>query len=640
MNQLMMFKKGKIGNFEIKNRLVVPPMGITADPDGGMSERGIRYYEERAKGGFGLIITGYSAESEYIEPRACNLLDNVYKVDRMHDLVQRLHAYDAKVCVQLGPGLGNISFVDPNTPPYSASDIDSFWFAGLKCKPLTKEQIKQIVENVGYSASLAKRAGADAVELRVYGGYLADQFMSSKWNKRTDEYGGSLENRMRFPLEIFESIRANCGDDYPIFVKFNPFHDVPDGREIEEGQEIAKIFEKAGAAALHLDKGCYDCWYNAISTVYQPKAHQIELGAAIKAVVDIPVICQGKLNDPVIAEQVLKDGKTDYVALGHPSIAEPFWPNKVKEGCIDDIRPCIGCNECLKHFFDGMHLNCAVNPQSHHEDEYPLIPTVDKKRLLVIGGGPGGVEAALVAAKRGHEVELWEKEAQLGGLLLAAGAPDFKEAVMEYVDYSRVQIEKSDVKVKFMTEATAENVLDGNFDHVIIATGATSITPPVEGVGCSNVYDSTEVLTDEVTVAGNDVVIIGGGLVGCETAVFLARQGRKVTVIEMLDDILATADHTLNNDQALRKLLEDAKVDIQTKTKVFTIQEDGIDIEKDNKRTKLQCTDVVLACGYKPNNALANQLEGKIEYRVIGDCASPRKIITAVHEGFHAARVL
>jgi len=637
---MKLFEKGRIGNLEIKNRVVMAPMAVTIDPDGSLSERTVRYYEERAKGGVGMIITGYSSESEKYERSSCHKLDDFKKISRVNDLVQRAHAYGTKVCIQLGPGLGRIVYIDPNTPPYSASDVESYWTKGMKCIPLTKDDIKEIVRLIAFSASLAKRAGADAVELRTYGGYLADQFMSSLWNKRTDEYGGDLKGRMRFTLEMVEAIQNVCGKDFPLIIKYNPYHAIPGGRELPEGLEIAKMLEAAGVHALHLDKGCYDCWYNAITTVYQPDAHQIELAAAVKQVVNIPVIAQGKLQNPTVAEQVLAEGKTDFVGLGHQMIADPHWTNKVKAGKIQQIIPCIGCNQCLKYHFDGKFGNCSVNPMTCYEDIYKIVPTDCSKNLLVVGGGPGGMEAALIASERGHKVTLWEKEDQLGGLLLAAGAPDFKEPIKNYVKYLTRRIESSDVDVRLMEEATAEEILAGGFDQVIIATGARSLVPPVAGIDGENVYSSTDILLGNARVDSDHVVVVGGGLVGCETAVFLAQQGKDVTIVEMLADILATADHCDNNDQCLRKMISDSNVKIHAGTKVTAIHNDGIDIEKGGNKSSIPCGGVVLACGYKPNNELAKQLEDVIDIKIIGDSASPRKIIDAVQEGFHAGRLL
>jgi len=643
MNNLKLFSKGKIGSMTLKNRLVVPPMGITSEPDGSFSDRSISYYEDRAKGGFGLIITGYSSESPMFEATTCNVLNNVKEVAAVHDLVQRVHSYGTKICLQLGPGLGRISGVcsaDKSKLPYSASAIDYFWDSTIKCQPLTINEIKGMVDNVGFSAGLAKQGGADAVELRVYGGYLADQFMTSLWNTRKDEYGGDLQGRMRFTMELFESIQANCGKDYPLIVKYNPYHAIPGGRELAEGIEIAKMLEKAGAAALHLDKGCYEAWYNAISTVYQPDAHQVHLAEEIKKVVNIPVISQGKLGNPVIAEKVLAEGRTDFVALGHQSIADAHWPNKVKEGKIREIIPCIGCNECITHLFSGKHINCSVNPQSYHEDEYQLSHTPESKKILVIGGGPGGITAATTAAERGHDVTLWEKSDQLGGLLNAAGAPVFKKQVKEYVDYAVRKLDCSDVDIRLLKEANAENVLYEGFDHVILASGARSIVPPIKGIDSDYVYTSTDVLTGKVNIECNEIIVLGGGLVGCETAVFLAQKGKKVAIVEMLDDILKIVSHSLNNDQALRALVKESNIQIHTGTKATVITSKGVTAIKDGKEIIIPCGSIVLACGYLSNNELADQLESKVDITIIGDCESPRKILNAVHEGFHAGRVL
>lgn len=636
---MKLFEKGYIGNMELKNRIVMPPMGTTADPDGGISDMLVSYYEERAIGEVGLIITGYNAESETYEKTTSPVLDSFAKVGRANKLVEACHAHGTKLCMQLGPGLGRIAFVGLTSSPWSASDdVASFWNPEVMCKPLSKEDIAVIVREIGNEAYIAKCAGADAVELRVYGGYLADQFMSSKWNHRTDEYGGCLENRMRFTMEMVDSIQASVGKDFPLIVKYNPYHGIEGGREIEEGIEIAKMLEAKGVHALHVDKGCYEVWYNAITTVYQPVAHQIDMAAEIKKAVNIPVIAQGKLNAPRIAEKVLEEGKTDFVALGHALLADPHWAKKTKEGKIDDIRPCIGCNECLLGVFSGKDLYCAVNPKLSKEAKISINPAEKKKNILVVGGGPGGMEAALVAKERGHNVTIWEKSDSLGGLLHAAGGPDFKASVKDYMNYMTRQIYKSGVNVRFLIEATADKILKENFDHVIIATGANSFIPPVPGVDKDNVYISTDILTDEKSIDKDNVIVIGGGLVGCETALHLAKKGKNVTIVEMLSDILVATVHCTNNDLCLRHLLAANNVKVMGNSKLIEIKDDSVTVDTQGNITEISCNAVVIASGYRSDRALPNALEGEIEYTVIGDSYSPRKIFDAVHEGFNIGR--
>jgi len=637
---LKMFEKEKIGKMELRNRIIMDPMGTTTDTDGGFSERSIRYYVERAKGGAAMIITGANTATTEYETRPCNVLDNFFKVGRLNLLADKIHQYGAKFCVQITPGLGRMMFTDPNTPPYSASAVKAFWFPELTCKPFEIEDIKYLVKSVGYTASLAKAGGADAVEIHGYGGYLIDQFQSSLWNKRTDEYGGELKGRMKFTLEIIAEIQKTCGKDFPVIVKFTPYHGTPGGRELPEGLEMAKMFEAAGVHALHVDMGCYECWYNAITTVYQKEATQIHLAEAVKGVVNIPVISQGKLGNPETAERVLQEGKTDFVGLAHQMLADPDWVNKVKEGKTYDIRPCIGCNECLYAGFSGKHLSCAVNPQCYHEDDYPIVPSKEKKSVLVIGGGPGGMEAAITATQRGFDVELWEKSSKLGGTLLAAGAPTFKKDVIKYVEYISNKLYRSGAIVRLLKDASVEEIARGNYDKVIIATGSRALMPPINGINNENVKTSSQVLL-ESGLTGKRVVVIGGGLVGCETALHIKETSEKVVIIEMLGDILLTADHSLNNDQKLRVMVEESGIEKCVNAKVSSIGIDYVEYEKDGKISKIECDTVVIAAGYKSNNELAQALEGKVrDLSVIGDSVAPRKILTAVHEGFHAIRLM
>lgn len=634
-----LFEKTQIGSMKLKNRIVMGPMGTTGEADGAYNIDAINYFMERAKGGTGLIITGANVVSTKYEPRPCTELSNFHHVERLNMLIDRCHHFGAKVCVQLSPGLGRQQFTDPFTPPYSAGDCPAFWFPQLKCKPFAVEDIHYLADKVGYSASLAKMSGADAVELHAYGGYLLDQFQSSKWNTRTDEYGGSLENRMRFTLECIQAIRSNVGPDFPILVKFTPYHGVEGGRELDEGLEMAKILENAGIDALHVDVGCYEAWYKAISTVYAPEGHQLHIVEAVKNTVSLPVLGQGKLFDPEKAEEVIENGIADYVVLAHQMLADPHWANKVKEGAIEDITPCVGCNECLLAGFSGKHYYCAVNPQCYAEKEYALPkPDGTSKKVLVIGGGPGGMSAAMTAAKRGFDVELWEKTGRLGGNLWAAGTPTFKHDVLRLITYMERQIHKLGVNVRLLKEATAEEVAAGQFDKVILAAGSTPVMPPIPGIeyaASANAYLTAQ------KKPGKKVVVIGGGLVGCEAAAYMKETADEVTIIEMLDDILATADHCLNNDQALRAMLAERNIPAICSAKVTRITPDSVTYVKDGKEASIDCDTVMIAAGYRANNQLEEALEGFVkDLTVIGDAEAPRKILTAVHEGYHAIRVM
>ena len=634
-----LFDKTQLGSMKLKNRIFMSPMGTTGEADGSYCIEGINYFEERAKGGAGLIITGANVVSTKYEARPCTELSNFHHVERLNMLIDRCHHYGAKVCVQLSPGLGRQQFTDPFTPPYSAGSVGAFWYKDLICKPFSVDDIHYLVEKVGYSASLAINAGADAVELHAYGGYLLDQFQSKQWNNRTDEYGGSLENRMRFTLECIDAIKKNVPKNCPILVKVTPVQRVEGFRTLDEGIEMAKILENAGVTALHVDTGCYEEWYQAITTVYSKPGHKLDVQRAIKEVVHVPVLGDGKLFNPELAKKVVEDGTLDYIGMGHEMLADPYWPTKVKEGRYDDIRPCVGCNECLLSGFSGKHYYCAVNPTCYAEKEYALPkPDGSKKSILVIGGGPGGMSAAIAARQRGWDVELWEKTGRLGGTLWPAGGPDFKADIIKLIEYMKGQCEKLGVKICYNKEATAENVVGGHYDKVILAAGASPAKPPIPGI--ENAVVVSDYLTHKFT-PGKKVVIIGGGLAGTEAACDIAPHADEVTIVEMLPDILYTAAHCLNNDQHLRRMVADRGVKVAAGAKVTAITPDSVTYEKDGETITLACDTVLNAAGFKANNQLEDLLEENYDnVTVIGDAIAPRKILTAVHEGYHAIRVM
>ncbi len=644
---MKLFSKGTIGEMELKNRIVMTPMGIYGLPsaDGNLTDRGIAFYTARARGGTGLIIPTATFASKLFEEfvSVVYIMDSIDKALRWSELVEHVHAYGAKLAIQLSPGLGRINsdyLHNPHRIPVSASPVPAFWSPWVNCRPLEKNEIRTMVESFGKAAYLAKGAGVDAIEIHGYGGYLIDQFATALWNKREDEYGGDLEGRMRFPLELIKSVRDMCGKDFPIIYKFTPVHTIEGGRELPEGIEIAKMLEEAGVDALHVDVGCYEAWHRTIPPVYQPPACQIDIAQAIKKEVSIPVIAHGKLGIPEMAEDVLEEGKADFIGLGRSLLSDPEWANKVKEGRIEDITPCIGCSEgCFSRGFEGKYASCAVNPQCAKETEYPILPAEKPKFVLVLGGGPGGMESSIIAAKRGHRVELWEKEAELGGTLIPASVPEFKMEIRRFIEHKKAQLAKEGVKVKLRKKASADEIISALPDTVIIATGGEPIIPNLPGAKGKNVFTAIEALKGGQEL-GNRVVVAGGGLVGCETAVHLAQQGKEVLIIEMEDRLLPEPIFILNYKN-LMELIEKSGCEVMLSAKLLEIDEEGVIVETFGERKHIDCDSVVLALGFQPIDVEVEKLEGKIEeIFVIGDARKPRKVLNAVWEGFHTARVI
>lgn len=633
----------KIGKMEVPNRICMAPMGTKADPDGGFCVRDWNYYEERAKGGTGLIITGRVAATEKYELRSHHVLDNYHLVGRLSILAERIHRWNSKLCIQIGPGVGRTQHVNPFTPPYSASAVPSYYYPELICKPYTVEQIEDLTWHMGYTASLVRRAGADAVEIHAYGGYLLDQFHSTLWNKRTDEYGGSLENRLRFTTNIIKACKEQAGEDFPVIVKYTACHHMDGGREIEEGVEMAKIFEAAGADALHVDGGCIDMWHKQIPSVYEPDLLLADDVAAVKAAVSIPVIGHGKIHTVENVEKVLNEGKMDFVAMGHQMLTDPHWVNKAKNGETYDIVPCLGCNECVVRSHMGLEHSCAVNPQCLREADYPITKTDSPKKVLVVGGGPGGMEAAVIAAQRGHQVELWESKDTLGGMVNQAGAPSFKKDVKKYRDYMVGKIYRLGVKVMLNKTATSKDVLAGGFDEIILGTGAMRSIPPIPGREKPLVHESLPVLDEKVEL-GKDVVVLGGGLVGSELALDLQYKGHNVTIVEMLPGLIykpETKGYTTKNpnDDGLREMIYDAGINVILNARCDKINDDSIEYStKDGETGTIKCDNVVMAAGFKIDRTLENELkEAGASVQVIGNAKEPGLIYEAVHEGFFAA---
>lgn len=660
MKYSKLFSPIKIGSITIKNRFAMAPMGPLglADANGGWNQRGIDYYVERAKGGTGLIITGVTFFDQVVEKQDPTTVPNpLYKpvnfVKTSREMTERIHAYGSKIFLQLSGGFGRVTIPTNvgDIPPIAPSAIPHRWL-DKTCRAITVDEIHAIVKQFGEAALHAKRAGFDGVQIHaVHEGYLIDQFAISMFNQRTDEYGGSLENRLRFAKEIVEEIKKTCGDDFPVTLRFSvksmikdwrvgalPGEDFEEkGRDTEEGLKAAKLLESYGYDALDTDVGTYDAWWWNHPPMYQKKGLYREYCKMVKEVVDIPVFCAGRMDNPDMALEAIENGECDVIDLGRPLLADPDYCNKLRCGKITQIRPCISCHEgCMGRVASYSLLNCAVNPQAARERVNAYEPILKKKKVLIVGGGIAGCEAARVLAIRGHQPVVYEKGSRLGGNLIPGGAPDFKEDDIALADWYTNELNRLGVHVHLNTELNEEEIKAMDYDTVILATGSK---PKVFSLGDdSHTYTAEQVLLKQKD-AGKKTVVVGGGLVGCETALWLAQNGIHVTIVEALDKVMAVnGPLCAANKEMLEALLPFNGVEIITGAKVteFANGEVKVDTKEDSKT--IMSDSVILSVGYKEENTLYNNLQFDIpDLYLLGDAKKVSNIMYAIWDAFEVA---
>ena len=649
-------KKGKIGNLEIKNRLVMTAMGVgIGEYEGNATDEFIRFYTERAKGGAGLIITEITRVNEVhgIGEYDQLSLAKDSTIPSFKKLADEIHKYDSKIFVQLHhPGReANIALMQDKAVVVSSSAIPST-VAPQPTRALETEEVESLVSDFAKAACRAKKAGIDGVEIHAGHGYLVHQFLSPADNKRTDKYGGSPENRRRFLMEIIAAVKAECGDDYPISVRISSseFLDtigVKESITVAESIETAIACEKAGADLINVSAGTHATGNTIVEPTSYSQGWKIPLVAEIKKHVSVPVAGCGVIRDPEFADEIIKNGSVDFVAMGRSWLADPEWGVKAIENRGDDIRKCLGCMYCFETagmslITGGQAAKCSVNPYMGHETEYGE-PEKDgaQRTVVVVGSGPAGLESALVLAQREFKVVLFEKNDKLGGQMHLSAQPPHKEKMANFIKYASKQLADMHVDIRLNTEATAEEIKKLEPYAVFICTGSTSIIPGrIPGVDRDNVYVPAQILDRKVELKEKRIVIAGSGLTGMETAVFLSEAGNDVTIIDMVDECGKGAFPLVVMDETSAL----AKNGVRTMPghKLLGITDNGVDVE-DNAgiRVSLEADAVVMSLGVRSVNNLVEELTALSNVFVLGEAEKAgQRIPHAVHRAFELANKL
>ena len=634
-----LFTPGKIGNMELKNRIILPAMGSEMTINGGEpSDKLIDYHVARVKGGCGLNIVEIAA----IHPSTKNPMDlGIYNdsfIPGLKRIADAIREAGGKSAIQVWHGGRVVRKPVEGYDVVAPSPIKSP-YSSNQPRELTIDEIYELIEAYGDACLRAKKAGFDSVELHGAHGYLLAEFMSKTCNKRTDEFGGSFENRIKFPLMVIENVRKKVGEDFPIIYRISGSEFCEEGLTVEDVIEFAKLAEKAGIDALHVSAGTTQTLEYVVPPIDFKQGFNVENANKIKKHINIPVIAVGRINDPILAEKILDDNKADFVAIGRAQLADPEFSNKARENRFDEIVRCIGCNQgCFDMYLvPNQDISCLRNPACSREREYEIVPCKNPKKVLVIGGGPGGVETSKILKLRGHNVTLCEKTNSLGGQLKTAGLAPRKEEFALAADNMEVNLRKIGVKILKLTEVDEKFIKEFNPDEVVIATGATQLIPPIPGIDNKNVKFAWDVLKGESSV-GKNVVVIGGGLVGLEVAETLAEENKNVTVVEMMERV-GNGIGWLRGI-CVNKNICKLGINTLTNTKCLEIKENSVIVENDGELKELENIDsVVIAIGSKSNSSLADIIKemGK-PYHVIGDAVKPRRALDAIWEGAEIAR--
>ena len=659
-----LFSPIQINRLEIKNRVAYPSLGLLYSKNGKLNDRYFNYFKERANGGAGLVTVG-PVGVDFIGSGAIALsLAHDDAISDFKKLAGIIKDGGARAWVQLfhAGAYSHPMFVD-GQQPIAPSAIYSR-YSQTTPREMTLEDIRQVQEAFTRAAERAMEAGFDGIEILASAGYLITQFLSPRTNKRSDDYGGSFENRVRFPRELIERVRKRLGSEYPLTIRMAGNDFVRDSSTDTETPEFAKIYEQAGVDAINVTGGWHESRVPQLP-MHLPRAAFAFLALNVKKAVSVPIIASNRISDPDSAERIIKDGYADMVNLGRVLIADPEWPRKALEGRVNEIRPCVGCSQgCTDEVFNGRPVFCVGNARAGFEGERQLLKTDNPKKVMIVGAGAGGLEAAITAAICGHQVEIYEKDSDIGGQLWIAGAPPHKQEILEFIRYYRAQINKHQIPLHLNTAVDSEVIKKKNPDYIILAEGARPILPQIDGYDDPRVYSAWQVLKGN-PVLGKSVAVIGGGSVGLETAVFIAAKGTltpetlhflfayeavsperlrelmfqgssNVTVFEMLPRI--GQDVGKSTRWILFDNLKRYKISVKTGAKVTSIADGIVKFEKDGREEQMQFDNVILASGSQSVPGISADVK-KMGYpfATVGDGVRAGKLNEAIHGGFLAA---
>lgn len=634
-----------INGMRLRNRISLSPMGTYTPTSLGIdTEEGMRYYEERAKGGVGLIQTGAMFVNKQLAQGSPGIaVWDYHCIPATTVLTDRVHRWGAKICLQLSGGCGRNGAIDTGSTEnmFSASDNPNFFDPNIICRALTKEEIKQSLEDWKNDAEIAVRCGFDAIEIHAHVGYIIDQFMSPVWNRRTDEYGGSVENRARYACEIVGAVREAVGKNFPILMRISMDHRFNGGRTVEDSYPLLEILEKAGVDAFDLDCGSYERLDLVYPTVYYGDAVSAYVCEEARKHVSVPII-NGGSHTMETAVELLESGNADIIQFGRQLIADPDFPNKLKNGHREDVRPCLTCNEeCIGRIMGRQSLlSCTVNKQVAMEDHFKIEKLKTPQKVVVVGGGPGGMEAARVAAMRGCNVTIFEKNGKLGGNFGTIAAAGFKHRIRDLMAWYKIQLTKLGVDIRLNYELQPDDPHLADADAIFLATGSESFVPPIPGSDLPNimtVLDFHRYGTDK-----KNIIICGGGLSGCDAAIEMHAEGKNVTIVEMQDDI--SNDAQFINSITIHERMKEYNVTLETGKRVTAITPRGVKVcdVHDGTEKEIKGDLVIAAFGQKSRTEVADKIYEKFHVKCsyIGDCNKPGKSGQAIRDGFYAALAL